>query len=242
MIDKISNIVVIGASGSIGSAFVREFIKIDNTRIYALSRSGTNFNNPKVVNYHIDIEDEQTIIRAINFITQEVNTIDIVIVATGALCIGEITPEKSIKQLSINNFNKLFAINTIGPAIVAKHFIPKLDKEHRTIFAAISARVGSIGDNKKGGWYSYRASKAALNMIMKNISIETSRTHPKCIVTMLHPGTVNSPLSSPFRSNLIAENIFTPAESVIRMIRVIDTLTPSDSGGFFSWERKQIEF
>ena len=150
MIDNILNIVIIGASGSIGSAFVREFIKIDNTKIYALSRSEVNFNNPKVINYHIDIEDEQTIIKAANFITEEVSSLDIIILATGALSIGEITPEKSLKQLSINNFNKLFAINTIGPAMVAKYFVPKLNKNSRTIFAAISARVGSITDNKKG--------------------------------------------------------------------------------------------
>jgi len=241
-INKISNIVIIGASGSIGSAFVREFIKIDNTKIYALSRSDTNLNNPKVINYHIDIEDEQTIIKAANFITEEVSSINIIILATGALCTGEITPEKSLKQLSINNFNKLFAINTIGPAMVAKYFIPKLNKNCRTIFAAISARVGSITDNKKGGWYSYRASKAALNMIIKNLSIETSRTHPSSIVTMLHPGTVNSRLSAPFQNSVKLETIFSPEESVIKMLKVIDGLTPADSGKFFSWDGKQIEF
>ena len=242
MIDNILNIVIIGASGSIGSAFVREFIKIDNTKIYALSRSEVNFNNPKVINYHIDIEDEQTIIKAANFITEEVSSLNIIILATGALSIGEITPEKSLKQLSINNFNKLFAINTIGPAMVAKYFVPKLNKNSRTIFAAISARVGSITDNKKGGWYSYRASKAALNMIVRNISIETSRTNPKAIVTMLHPGTVDSRLSAPFHNSVMPETIFSPEESVVKMLKVIDSLTPEDSGKFFSWDGKQIEF
>jgi NAD(P)-dependent dehydrogenase (short-subunit alcohol dehydrogenase family) len=242
MIDKILNIVIIGASGSIGSAFVREFIKIDNTKIYALSRSEINFKNPKVTHYHIDIEDEQTIIKAANFIMEEVSSIDTIILATGALCIGKITPEKSLKQLSINNFKKLFAINTIGPAMVAKYFVPKLNKNSRTIFAAISARVGSITDNKKGGWYSYRASKAALNMIIKNLSIETSRTKPSSIVTILHPGTVDSRLSAPFHNNVRPETILSPEESVVKMLEVIDSLTPEDSGKFFSWNGKQIEF
>ena len=167
---------------------------------------------------------------------------DAVIIATGTLCIGEIRPEKSLKQLSIDNFSKIFAINTIGPAIVAKYFAPKLDKNSRTIFAAISARVGSISDNVKGGWYSYRASKAALNMIMKNLSIEIKRTHPNAIVTMLHPGTVDSPLSVPFQSGSLLNTLFTPGESVVKMLKVLDNLTPADSGKFFSWNGQEIEF
>lgn len=126
--------------------------------------------------------------------------------------------------------------------MVAKYFVPKLNKNSRTIFAAISARVGSITDNKKGGWYSYRASKAALNMIIKNLSIETSRTNPKAIVTMLHPGTIDSRLSAPFHNSVMPETIFSPEESVVKMLKVIDSLTPEDSGKFFSWDGKQIEF
>ena len=163
-----------------------------------------------------------------------------VIVATGILHDGELMPEKSQKELSAEKFHRLFEINTIVPALVAKHFIPKLNREKRSVFAALSARVGSISDNQLGGWYAYRASKAALNMIIKNAAIEISRRNKKAIIVGLHPGTVDSNLSKPFQGNVPDGKLFTPKYSVQKLLVILTTLTSKQSGKCFAWDGKEI--
>ncbi len=173
------NIAVLGSSGAIGGAFVRILSdKYQNANIYAFSRT---------VGYHIDYTDEDSLSEAANLASSH-GPLDLVIVATGVLHNNEIMPEKSIKELSAEKFNYIFQANTIVPALIAKHFLPKLNKDNVSIFAALSARVGSISDNQLGGWYAYRASKAALNMIIKNAAIEMSRMNKKAIILGLHPG------------------------------------------------------
>jgi NAD(P)-dependent dehydrogenase (short-subunit alcohol dehydrogenase family) len=167
MQNKDLNITIIGASGSLGSEFVSQLAKDKEVKsIFAFSRSEIEFNSHKVESHFIDIEDEESIKTAANKASKDKN-IDMVIVATGMLHDHDINPEKSLRELSKEKFTQLFSINTIAPAIIAKHFLPKLNKNSKSIFAALSARVGSITDNKLGGWYSYRASKAALNMVLK---------------------------------------------------------------------------
>jgi len=136
----------------------------------------------------------------------------------------------------------MFAINTIGPALIGKHCAPLLRKGGKSVFAAISAKVGSITDNRLGGWHSYRASKAALNMMVRNFAIELGRTNPDAIAVTLHPGTVDTPLSRPFQRNVQPEKLFTPAQSAEYLLAVLDKVTPRDSGDLLSWDGNTLPF
>ena len=146
-----------------------------------------------------------------------------------------------MRELDAGKLARVFAINAAGPALVAKHFLPNLRKGSKTAFAALSARVGSIGDNRLGGWYAYRASKAALNMLLKTLSIEQARQRPDSIIVGLHPGTVNTELSSPFTKRTPAAKLFTPEVSAGHLLNVLDGLTPEDSGGVFAWDGQRVE-
>jgi NAD(P)-dependent dehydrogenase (short-subunit alcohol dehydrogenase family) len=169
--------------------------------------------------------------------------IDIVVVATGILHRGStLQPEKSLRDIDPAAMLDVFRTNTIGPALVAKHFLPRFRRNSKTVFAALSARVGSIGDNRLGGWMSYRASKSALNMIVKTLSIEHARRFPGAVVAGLHPGTVDTRLSAPFQRRVPDGKLFSPQQSVAYMLSVIDRLTPSDTGGFFAWDGTSIEY
>jgi NAD(P)-dependent dehydrogenase (short-subunit alcohol dehydrogenase family) len=135
-----------------------------------------------------------------------------------------------------------FRLNTIGPALVAKHFLPLLAKDRKSVFAAISARVGSIEDNHLGGWYAYRASKAALNMVIKTLSIELARRNTNALCVGLHPGTVDTPLSTPFQSGVPEAKLFSAARSARHLLTVLDNLTPENSGCLYAWDGSQIPF
>jgi NAD(P)-dependent dehydrogenase (short-subunit alcohol dehydrogenase family) len=150
-------------------------------------------------------------------------------------------PEKSIRDISADKLKKVLMVNTVGPTLIGKYFIPFLNKDNKNVFAFLSARVGSISENKLGGWYSYRASKTALNQIVKNFSIEIKRSNPNSIFTVLQPGTVKSNLSKPFEKNVQPDQLFSPDYSAQRMLDVIDRLTPDDSGKFYAWNGEEIQ-
>ena len=135
---------------------------------------------------------------------------------------------------------QVFRINAAGPALVAKHFLPLLAANRKTAFAAVSARVGSIGDNDLGGWYAYRASKAALNMIIRTLSVELARKRPQALCVGLHPGTVDTPLSKPFQQNIPSGGLFTPDRSAAYLTQTLDRLTPADSGWLYAWDGSRI--
>jgi NAD(P)-dependent dehydrogenase (short-subunit alcohol dehydrogenase family) len=135
---------------------------------------------------------------------------------------------------------EVFAVNTIGPALIAKHTLPLLPRDRRAVFAAISARVGSISDNRLGGWYGYRAAKAALNQVLKTAAIELAAKAPQAVCIGLHPGTVATDLSKPFRGNVSAEKLFTPEQSAGHLLDVIARVTPADSGGVFDWKGDRV--
>ena len=235
------NIAVIGSSGTIGSTFTRQLSELHtDAKIHAFSRSEKESSANNVVHHTIDYNDEVSIEQAASHASSEA-PLDIVIVATGILFDDSIAPEKSLRELSAKKFLRLFEVNTILPALIAKHFLPKLNRQNRSIFAALSARVGSISDNKLGGWYSYRASKSGLNMIIKNAAIEISRRNKKAIIVGLHPGTVDSNLSKPFQGNVPDGKLFTPDYSVKRLLDVLDNLTPESSGRCFSWDGKEVQ-
>ena len=234
-------ICVVGASGGIGRCLLK---KLDNDQsvksIYTFSRKEISPISNKVKPFHIDITSEDSVKKASSHITNQ--SIDLIVVATGILHDDGIVPEKRISDLNSMNMRKLYEVNTIGPAMIAKYFIPLLDSTEKSVFAVLSARVGSIKDNSLGGWTSYRASKAALNMIIKTISIETARTIPNAIIVGLHPGTVDTNLSKPFQKNISKEKLFSPNYTVEKLLSVINNLEAKDSGGFFAWDGKQIDY
>lgn len=217
--------VIIGASGGIGAAFA-DHLDADHRvgRVTRLSRA-TGF----------DLTDSASIADAAATLATPP---DLVIVATGLLHGDGLAPERDLRQLSVDAFARAFAINATGPALVAQAFLPLLPKGRKTLFAALSARVGSISDNRLGGWHAYRASKAALNQILRTIAIEQARKNPASIVLGLHPGTVDTGLSKPFQRSV--KTLFTPAESAAQLLRVIDMATSASSGRIYDWQGLEI--
>jgi NAD(P)-dependent dehydrogenase (short-subunit alcohol dehydrogenase family) len=213
--------VVIGAGGGIGAALVGALRAGGGYRdVAAFSRSGT---------LPLDITDEASIRDAAASLAPA--TPLLVIDATGFLHGGTHRPEKSWRELDPAQMARAFAVNAIGPALLMKHFLPLLPAQGRAVFATLSARVGSIGDNRLGGWYSYRASKAALNQLVHTAAIELARSRPQAICVALHPGTVATQLSAPFaKAGLEVRDSTTAAQE---LLTVLARLTPADSGGFF---------
>ena len=234
------NIAVVGASGGIGAAIVEALSALDETQIiYAFSRRAMSHTSPKVYTGLIDMRDETSILSAAATIGPE--PLDAVIVASGVLSTDTITPEKSLNELSAETLKYLFEVNTIGPALVMKNFLPLLPHDARSVFALLSARVGSISDNRLGGWYSYRASKAALNMIIKTASIEARRTRKQAIVLGLHPGTVDSRLSQPFQAGLREGQLFTPSFAADCLLNVISRAKLEQSGLCLAYDGTEIQ-
>ena len=221
--------VVIGASGGIGAALAG-LLRVSGrfAVVHALSRSETG----------LDLEDEASIAEAAGRVAEGAPP-TLVFVATGVLHDG-FEPERGYRALTADHMMRDYRINTVGPALVARHFLPLLPRDRRAVFAALSARVGSIGDNRLGGWHSYRASKAALNMVLRNLAVELGRTHPQAVVAGLHPGTVDTALSQPFQRGVKPETLFTADYSAERLLAVIDGLAPADSGGVFAWDGARI--
>ena len=220
---------IVGASGGIGAALANA-LEERGSEVIRFSRSGEN---------RIDLEDEASIAAAANGLRGDPP--DLVIVASGILHVDGAGPEKSLRDLSANQLARYFAVNASGPALVAKHFLPLFPREGRAAFAVVGARVGSIGDNRLGGWYGYRASKAALAMLVKTLSIELARTHKHALCVALHPGTVDTKLSEPFQGNVPDGKLFSPELSANAMLDVLYGLTAQDSGGHFAWDGERID-
>ena len=234
---------IVGASGGIGRAFVK-LLTPDAAvhQIHAFSRSPVDWHHKKVRGHFLDLTDEASIDKAATD-AAGTSSLDLVIVASGILHRdGELMPEKSMRHLDPKAMAEVLAVNTIGPALVAKHFLPKLRRHHKTVFAALSARVGSIGDNRLGGWPSYRMSKSALNMLIRTVSIEQARVLPESIVVSLHPGTTDTLLSRPFSKRVEASQLFSPTLAATQLLRVINGLEQKDSGGFFAYDGSRIDY
>lgn len=231
--------VVVGASGGIGRSLALGLGE-QGCQVEALSRSGRSPQGPGLVAGRLDLDDENSVRQAAERIRSD-QAVDLVLVATGLLSDGAgLAPEKSYRQQSRAAFERVFAVNTIGPALVAKHFLPIMPREGRAIFAVLSARVGSISDNAIGGWHAYRASKAALNMLIRSYAIEQRRRNQEFIAVSLHPGTVDTPLSKPFQANVPPDRLFRPEHAASCLLRVLAGLQPSDSGKAFDWKGAEI--
>ena len=237
-----SQAVIFGASGGIGAALAAAVAAGGlYARVWAGSRSGAAA-PPGCEAFAFDLLDEASLAAAAGEIAPH-GPVSLVLIATGILSDGAgFQPEKSYRAQSAENYARAFAINATGPALIGKHFLPLLPRRERAVFAALSARVGSIGDNRLGGWHAYRASKAALTMILRNFAIELARTHPQAVVAALHPGTVATRLSAPFTGSGEGRTVFTPEQSAAHLLAVIARLTPAESGLAFAWDGQPIPF
>ena len=224
---------VIGGTGSIGSAVIKELKNRNFTNVISLNRSS----NPP-----LDLLDESSIKKAADFIKGRQKSLCLLFDATGILHNEDQNqmPEKTYKNIDLTFMKKNFEINVMGPALVMKHFLPLLDKDQKSIFATLSAKVGSISDNRYGGWYSYRASKAALNQMIKTASIELKMKNRNAICVAIHPGTVTSKLSKPFQKDNL--KIQSNEESAKNITGVIVGLKVSNSGLFFDWNGSIINW
>ncbi len=231
--------VIFGASGGIGRALVQKCVSHPAyDKVFALSRTGTSIDG--AYNMSADPSRETELADVVKTIATE-GQISLCLVAIGLLSDGEsLRPEKSFRQQTTQNFERAFQVNTIIPALIAKHVLPHMSRQEPAIFAALSARVGSISDNQLGGWHGYRASKAALNMLIKNYAIEMKLRNPNAVIVSLHPGTVDTPLSKPFQRSNPTSTLFKPSEAAHNLLAVTRKLTPKDTGQHFDWAGKTI--
>ena len=221
--------VVFGSSGGIGAALVSALTDAGHFKtVLAFSRQSVP---------SIDLMDEASLERAVET-ASNAGSIRLAIDATGFLHDADQRPEKTWRDLDAGNLAHAFAINSIGPALLMKHLLPRLPRSGKAVFATLSARVGSIGDNRLGGWYAYRASKAALNQMVRTAAIELARRAPLAVCIALHPGTVATGLSAPFAKSGL--EVRQPAESARHLLAVVDRLNSGDSGGFYDWRGARV--
>ena len=236
------NIAVFGATGAIGNAFCQQLAQMyPAATIHAIARQTVAFDLPNVYTHTLDFEDEDALQALMAKITQK-QPLDAVLVAIGLLhdAKAQVSPEKSLQSLNAQRLHQLYHTNAVLPMIIAKYALPALCSHATALFAVLSARVGSISDNRLGGWYGYRMAKSSLNMGIKNLSIEVQRKNPQAIVVALHPGTVNSPLSKPFQKNVASDKLFSPTFSAQSLLAVLASLTPEDSGKIWAWDGQEI--
>lgn len=220
------NALIIGANSAIGRAMADALWETHN--LYTLSRDDTDYSESSLASFAETLEKRGPFHRIINCI--------------GTLHDNVVQPEKSLKQLDAAKLAHYYQINTILPALCIKHFHHLLDRDEPSVFASLSAMVGSIGDNRLGGWYGYRSSKAALNMIVKTASLEVRRVNKQAAIVAIHPGTTVSDLSAPFAKNVQRDKYYTPAQSATRILHVLSEVTPADTGAFLNWDGGRIEW
>ena len=245
MPQKSKTALIVGAGQGIGLEFVRQLLQSDRyDRLYATYRNPQTallaIEDGRLCSLSMDIADEAQIAAGMQKIQADTAALHLVIYCVGVLHDRAVQPEKSLRHLNSAQLLYYFQVNSIGAALVAKHIQPLLKHGDRAILAAISAKIGSIGDNAIGGWYGYRASKSALNMFLRSAAIEYKRTCPRAIVALLHPGTTDTELSRPFQRGVPPEKLFPVDRTVQQLLTVLDGLEEKDSGEFFSWDGSHL--
>lgn len=238
---------VIGASRGIGLALTRQLLNQPGIRnVYATYRQSDaaeglfSIDDKRLQTLRVDITSAEDLQRLAETIRANEHHPDFVINAAGILHEGTLQPEKSLNQCNQETLTRIFQVNSIGPLMLASAVLPLVPKNRPSHFAVLSAMVGSIGDNRLGGWYGYRASKAALNQFMKTLAVECHRSHPQLCITAIHPGTTDSDLSRPFQANVKPGKLYTPSQSAARILRVVSAGKAEDSGRFVNWDGRQI--
>jgi len=222
--------IVLGATGAIGGAFEKALLRMPACAgVIGLGRQ----TDPA-----FDLEDEASIAACARAVAPA-GPFDLIVDATGALHIDGVAPEKRLQDLNADRLSRAFTINAIGPALLMKHFTPLLPAKSRCMFATLSARVGSIADNRKGGWYGYRASKAARNMLLRTVAVEACRQRPEAVFVALQPGTVRSRLSAPFAAGADAMD---PDVSAALLLGAIDALPARGEAAFIDYRGQPIEW
>lgn len=253
--DPLQHALIMGASSGIGLAMAQQLSHDSALKTLVLcSRhasgsvalqtiaSAGRASGKTVFIMDVDISDENSLAHLAAALQAQVPVLDLVMNTVGLLHDADLSPEKTVLQISAASMQRVFAVNTFGPMFLAKALWPWLRSRHPVVFASLSARVGSISDNRLGGWYSYRASKAAQNQLLKTMAIELARSNPESIVLALHPGTTDTPLSRPFQSGVTAEKLFTPVFVATRLLQLIHDARPAQSGCFLAWDGQQIEW
>lgn len=241
-----------GASRGIGLALVETLLAVETVgQVYASCRQPQQADRlQQLVAEHpqrlsllpLDVTDEASIAAVAATVAEQRGALHLLVNCAGVLHDPQrgLFPEKRLADIQPKSLHYSFAVNAVGPLLMAKHCQPLFRHRQRAVFASISARVGSISDNRLGGWYAYRGSKAAQNMFTRSIAIEYGRSVRNTICVALHPGTTDTELSQPFQTNVPDAKLFTPQYTATRLLSVIDGLTPADSGGFFAWDGQPI--
>lgn len=232
------NIVIIGGSGGIGLAMVQEALnRFSEANVHATYHSTMpTWQHPRLTWHALDAAQEAQV----QALSEQFSRVDWLINCVGVLHTASKGPEKNLNALDADFFLYNLIHNALPSLLLAKHFTAKLKQSEASKFATLSAKVGSISDNQLGGWYSYRASKAALNMLLKTLAIEWQRSLKKGVVLALHPGTTDTKLSAPFHSNVAPEKLFSPARVAHDLIGLIAAVTPEQSGGFYAYDGKEL--
>ena len=246
-----SRVLVQGASRGIGLEFVRQLLADPAIgQVFASCQSPGHApdlaalaaTEPRLRLVPLDVTDDASIARAAQSVAGLTDRLHLVVNCAGILHGGptQLAPEKRLADTRPEALAASFAVNAFGPLLVAKHFERLLAHRERAVFASISARVGSIGDNRLGGWYAYRGAKAAQNMFTRTLAIEWARSRRNVVCVALHPGTTDTDLSRPFQANVAPGKLFSPGRTVRQLLEVIDRLTPADTGRFYAWDGSEI--
>ena len=249
----LKNTLIMGASSGIGYAIAKRLAadpQVD--RLVLCSRSARSSElllalqsqrtlaGKQCLLLDVDITDEDSLSDMTNQLREDAQVIDLIVNTAGLLHSGTVSPEKALEHISQPSMQQVFAVNAFGPILLAQALMPWLKARRPIVFASLSARVGSITDNRLGGWYSYRASKAAQNQFLKTLAIELARRNPEAIVLALHPGTADTALSRPFQANVVQEKLFTPDFVAEQLLQQITQATVEDTGSFIAWDGERI--
>ncbi len=242
--------VITGASQGIGLALTKQLLADAGVaRVIALARSASsspalqelrNEHGARLCCVAADLTQESEVAALADHIAIASPRLHLLLNCAGVLHGPALLPEKSLAQLSLANLQQAFALNAFAPILLVQRLLPMFRHGRSAVVASLSARVGSIGDNRLGGWYAYRASKAAQNQLFRTLSIEMRRINPRAACVLLHPGTVDTPLSAPFNARVAADHLFTPAQSASHLLEVVAQLRAADSGRFIAWDGSDI--
>lgn len=245
----IDSAIVVGASRGIGLAITEKLLESPTIDAVCASYRDTasaegllRLSDPRLHRFKAEVTDEDSLDAFADNIRRLGIRPKLVIHCAGILHEPGLQPEKALRQCDPAALQRIFSVNSIGPLMTARYLLPLMPRRQPAHFAALSAMVGSIGDNRLGGWYGYRASKAALNQLLKTLAIECRRTHPGLCVTAVHPGTTDTDLSQPFQGNVRPGKLYSPRQSAGRIINVVLAGTPEESGRFVNWDGRQIPY